>query len=209
MRKRDHAKGFTLIELAVTLTVVVVLTLLALPSFQGMRQRAAIRGAAEEVMAFWNHARLEAARRNTMVKVGIVQANSGAQFCLGAATTTSATDTTPCDCRQATPGSNVCNVARFPENMTTAQAEWKEVKLAGVTLGGGTLLTNIEPAVFEPKRTVLTVGADDGTVSLQGPPGPFSYKLNVTVDKFGRAFVCESTASVHHLPEYADRRCAD
>lgn len=208
--KARSSRGFTLIELAVTLTVVLVLGMLALPSFLGMRQRSAIRGAGDNVLAFWNQARLEAVKRNSYVKVGVVQTNSGAQFCLGAATTTDPNDTTPCDCTQAAPLSNVCDVARFPSGMTAAgQAEWNRVTLAGVTLGGGTLLTAIEPAVIDPKRTALTVSADDGTISLLGPPGSLSYTLNVSVDKFGRGTICESTSSTHHLPEYIDKTCAN
>jgi prepilin-type N-terminal cleavage/methylation domain-containing protein len=206
-----RAKGFTLIELAVTLTVALVLAMIALPSFEGMRQRAAVKGAANQLLSFWSQARLEAVKRNSMVKVGVVQANSGAQFCLGAATTTDSLDDTPCDCREAAPSdaTTTCDVARFPADMTTGQDEWNRVTLGGVTLGGGTLITAIEPAVIEPKRATLTVSADDGTISLLGPPGQFSYKMNLSVDKFGRAVICQSTASTHDLPDYADKQCAD
>jgi len=205
------AKGFTLIELAVTLTVALVLAMLAFPSFEGMRQRAATRGAANQLLSFWSQARLEAVKRNAMVKVGVVQTNSGAQFCLGAATTTDSADTTPCDCTVAAPAdaATTCDVARFPADMGASQSEWNRVTLSGVTLGGGTLITAIQPAVIEPKRATLTVSADDGTITVLGPPGNFSYKMNLSVDKFGRALICQSTASTHNLPDYADKKCAN
>ena len=43
MRHRHRIRGFTLIELMITLTVVVVLLLIAIPSFLSFRQRAALR----------------------------------------------------------------------------------------------------------------------------------------------------------------------
>ena len=211
--KPAHPKtpGFTLIELTVTLAVVLVLAMIAFPSFQAQRQRAALRGAGDQLVNFWSQSRFEAVKRNSMVKIGIVQSGSGAAFCIGAATTTLSTDTTPCDCTTAAPSdvTLTCNVARFPPDMGAGQAQWNRVTLAGVTLGGGTTLSNIEPAVIEPKRTTLTVTADDGTVRLLSPPGQNSYQLNLYVDRFGRPILCESTSSTHHLPEYAERICSN
>lgn len=198
--------GFTVIELMVTVLVMLVLIAIAQPSFEGLRQRSAIRGSAEQVLSFWNQARLEAAKRNQMVKVGIVQSDNGKVFCLGAATTTDASDATPCDCTQPSPGSDVCDVAIFPGQGN--QSEWRGVSLAGMTLGGGTVITAIQPAIIEPKRTNLTVADDDGSITLAGPPGNFSYKVNLQVDRFGRAVLCESTTATHKLSDYGTRQCA-
>ena len=211
MPVRRKLTGFTLIELAVTLTVILVLAMIALPSFQAQRQRAALRGAADQLANFWGQARFEAVKRNSMIKVGVVQTGGGSAFCLGAATTTASTDTTPCDCTTAAPSDATltCNVARFPPDMADGQAQWNGVTLAGVTLGGGTTLSNIEPAVIEPKRTTLTVTADDGTIRLLGPPGRNSYQLSMYVDRFGRPVLCEPTAATHKIAEYAERRCAN
>ena len=57
-----------------------VLLPIALPSFEGVRQRAAFGASAEQLLSFWNQARLEAAKRNQMVKVGVVQSDSGDEF---------------------------------------------------------------------------------------------------------------------------------
>jgi type II secretory pathway pseudopilin PulG len=203
-QRRHPAGGFTLIELSVCLSVLFTFCLMAVPSFASLRQRAAIRGAADEVLAFWNAARFEAVKRNQLVKVGVFAAADGS-FCLGAATTTSESDATPCDCSTAAPASNVCDVARYP----SAQSEWNRVSLAGVSIGGTTALSATKPVVIEPKRTMLTEPGDTGTISLLSPPGPVAYKINLAVDRLGRGLLCESLNATGRLPDYGTRRCAD
>lgn len=191
--------GVTLLELMVTLAVVGVLLLIALPSFIAVRQRAALRGGAEQVHALWNQARLEAAKRNGMVKFGV--ASSGSNFCIGVATTTDEDDDTACDCFETNSAdADFCNVSRFP---TVAQDEWRSVTLNGTpTLGDDTGVV-----VIEPKRTMLTDSADAGALSLNGPSGQYAYRLNLHIDAFGRATICESNAATHKMPDFNNRRC--
>jgi Tfp pilus assembly protein FimT len=194
--------GFTLLELMITITVIIVLMMLAVPSFQSFRQRSALRGAAEQTLGFVNQARMEAAKRNEMVKFGVVA--DGAKFCLGAATTTTAADDTPCDCFDAT----ACNVARFPGDPVNGQGEWKGVTWYVVdgttpTLGGGDAV-----AVIEPKRAALATPAQAGLISLAGPPGPNQYRLNVNINTLGRGIICESSNAADAMSDYIDRRCA-
>lgn len=192
-----RVSGFTLIELVITLTIVFIITLLALPSFSSFLQRSALRGAAEQSLSFWNQARFEAAKRNQMVKVGVVTNSTG--FCLGAATTTNAADNAPCDCF-----STACNVAVFPQN----QSEWKGVTYytaSGVTptLGGGNAV-----AVIEPKQAGLATPAQAGLISFAGPPGTNSYRVHLMVNELGKAVLCESSTATHKMSDYANRRCA-
>lgn len=191
--QRHKLLGFTLVEMMVTLAVIAVLLMVATPSFIALRQRATLNAAGEQVLGLWNQARLEAAKRNQMVKVGVYV--SGTNFCVGAATTTDATDSTACDCTTA----GACNVAAFPQS----QKEWRAVSLSGTPTFG----TNTGVAVIEPKRTSLTDSADAGAISLAGPPGRNAYKLNVRLDRFGRAALCESSSATHKMPAFTDRRC--
>lgn len=189
-------QGFTLIELVVTLTVVLILLALAAPSFFALRQRASLNAAGEQVVGLWNQARLEAAKRNSLVKVGVM--SSGADYCLGVATTTDLNDNTPCDCLDPAAITNVCDVAKFPAD----QGQWSRVTLFGTpTLGDDGVV------VIEPKRTSIVDSTDAGAISLNGPPGRNAYRLNFLVDRFGRAALCESTAATHRMPAYAEQRC--
>lgn len=196
-------RGFTIIELMVAVAVMLVLIAIAQPSFAGFMQRSAIRGSGEHLVSVWNQARMEAAKRNSMVKVGVV--SSGGVFCVGAATTTDPADDVPCDCTVAAPASDVCDVARFPGD----QGDWNGATLSGMTLGAGTFPGALEPVVIEPKRTQLIVPADAGTITLTGPGTRFDYRLNMNVDRFGRASLCESENATDHLSDFATRKCAD
>ena len=201
---RHQILGLTLIELMITLAILGIMLMIALPSFSGVAQRATIRGAADQTLSLWNLARFEAVKRNQMVKVG-VKTGAGGAFCLGAATTNDPADATPCDCLSAAPTSNVCDVARYPND----QSEWKGISLVGVTIGGTTLISSAQPVVIEPNRTSLTEPTDKGTISLAGPTGRDVYKLNLNIDQLGHGVLCESKLAISKLPEYANRRCAD
>ena len=190
----DRQQGFTLIELMVALAVLAILTVAALPSFSSFRQRSAVREAADQTAAFWNAARFEAVKRNTLVKVGVWKSADGS-FCLGAATTTNPSDATPCDCTLANPSTKVCDIARFP----TTQGEWNRV----------TASTGSVVAVLEPKRGSLADTSDAGVfVGLLAPPGPMSYTLNMHVDAMGRAVVCQSSSDTNIISDYQGRQCS-
>jgi prepilin-type N-terminal cleavage/methylation domain-containing protein len=186
--------GFTLVELMVALAVMTVLLMVAVPSFVALRQRSTLNASGEQVLGLWNQARLEAAKRNQMVKFGVLSYNSGNSFCIGAGTTIFFNDTTPCDC-----STNACDVLNYPEN----QKEWHSVTLAGTpTLGAGNGVI-----VIEPRRVSPTDPDNAGAITFNGPPGRYAYKLNFHIDRFGRGVLCESNAAAQKMPAYTTRRC--
>lgn len=85
---RQH--GLTLVELMVTVAVLAVVAVIALPTFAGVSERARLRQAAETLAADLAEARFEAARSGRMLHVAIDGAPSGWCWSVG---------TTPgCDC---------------------------------------------------------------------------------------------------------------
>lgn len=70
--QRSMQRGFTIIELAVTLALFGVLIALGLPSFTTFINNTQIRNAAENALQGLNLARAEAVRRNTTVRFQLV-----------------------------------------------------------------------------------------------------------------------------------------
>jgi prepilin-type N-terminal cleavage/methylation domain-containing protein len=195
--------GFTLIELMVTIAVVLTFAILAVPSFQSLRQRSALRGAGDQMLSFWNQARLESAKRNSNVKFAVLSSGSTGAYCFGAATTASTTVTASCNCFIA----NACDVASFPA--TGQQADWNKVTLSGATIAGSDWPTvaTITPVVIESKRTALTTAG--GTITLNGPIlGNKAYKLRLNIDTLGRGVLCEPTGAADKLSDYHNQRCS-
>jgi prepilin-type N-terminal cleavage/methylation domain-containing protein len=208
---RRRVLGFTMVELMITITVLLVIAVIAVPSFISFRQRSALRGGADQALAFWNQVRLESAKRNTLIKVGVFV--DGDDFCLGAATTTTlpadvANHDVPCDCMVA--DADECNVAQFPAliddgagNLVSDQASWR-----GVTLNGTpTLGEDSGAAVIESRRTSLINPDMEGSITFSAPPGPNDYRLNLFVDRQGRATLCQSNSAGDLLSDYLNRTC--
>lgn len=194
-----RARGFTLIELMVAVIILAILLAFAIPSFIDARQRTAVRGSAEQVASFWADARFEALRRNQPLKV-TMQSNAGGDICLGVSVPTSAADNTACNCFTA----GACNVATYPED----QNDWRGSRMPSNPTLGSPDTDQIAVVLIDPKRGGLLDPTLAGVFPLQSPPGGTTdYRLNVAVDRNGRAFVCEPAAAPDKLPQYVNRRC--
>ncbi len=73
--RRQHSAGFSLIEVAITLSVLGLLLALGLPGFQTWLMNSQIRNAAESISAGVQRARNEAVRRNQNVRFTLVSLN--------------------------------------------------------------------------------------------------------------------------------------
>lgn len=80
MKNQNH--GFTLIELMVTLAVLAILVVLAVPSFQDYFQKARVRGTADQVTDLLARARAAAVKSN--MPVAIQANNDSVTWCVGA-----------------------------------------------------------------------------------------------------------------------------
>lgn len=77
MKKRfdTRSKGFTLVELAITLAVIAILTTVALPAMQGFTIRSRLVGINNELLSALNLARSEAVKRG--MNVTLCKSNNG------------------------------------------------------------------------------------------------------------------------------------
>lgn len=185
-------RGFTLIELMVAIAVLSILMVMAIPSFNDFRQRAALRGASDQIVSFWGDARFAALRQNQLVRVSFVA--SGDNMCIGATTAAN-----HCNCLT---NAAVCDIGYYPSD----QADWRRVRIDSefvTTLGNST-----GEVVIDPKRGNITNSTHAGKIFLRSPPGGSTdYRLNVDIDRNGRAVLCEPIAAPSKLPQYSDRRC--
>jgi len=73
--KQNSARGFTLLELMVTLAIAAILASIAAPSFKGLIESQRVRSASNELISSLNFARSEAVTRNT--DISVTQASGG------------------------------------------------------------------------------------------------------------------------------------
>lgn len=184
-------RGFTLIELMVAITVLLVLAIVAVPSLADVRARAAVRGAGDQLVSFWANAKLEAVKRDQ--SIAVVFRRSGDAMCLGATTTL-----TGCDCFTA----NACNAGQYP----ASQEDWNRVTMVGKPTLGPTDSDDVGLAVIDPKRGSLADATDVGGMTVQSP-GARPYRLRLYVDVWARPYLCAPTDAII-LPDYGNRQCA-
>lgn len=197
MNSYNHkSRGFTLIELVVTISVLAILLAIAIPSFNEFRQRSALRGATDQVISFWSNARFEALKRNQLIKVGLIRTDDS-NFWLCAAEASSNTDTAAI---AAADRAAECTIGIYPGSIP----EWKRIIApTGVGKNGAAF------AVIDPKRGGLGVPGQAGFWEIRSPTGGVDYHLRVYVDVFGRAVACEPADSPSKMPQFTNRRCSN
>lgn len=95
MKSKSHKAGFTLIELMLTLSIAIILTLVAIPSMRNIIQHYRISAVADNLYYFLQNARTEAIKRNTQVYVSFV---TGDSWCYGMNAGSACTCSTPNSC---------------------------------------------------------------------------------------------------------------
>lgn len=177
LKPGTRPSGFTLIELMVAVALLAILTVAALPSFNELRQRTLLKGAAEQLLSIVANARFEAVKRNQAVRVTFDR-DSETDWCIGASVGTAAV----CDCRERDTGeSDFCELGYYPE----ATSDLRSLRAAAPT----NFDLNIEPALG-----VLENMATSHSVELTAPT--LNYVLQVSVSPLAHGNACVVNTSL-------------
>lgn len=174
--RAKRQRGFTLVELMVTLAVLAVVVAAAGPSFADFFDKYRLRGAADAVISLLSNARAEAVKSNQDINVAFT--GSGPAWCAGANAAgvptggNKAGAASACDCTNA----SACLVSG--QRMVLEQDAFPGVQIGALPA----------PVIFDSKLgTVTPLGSR--TVTLTSAQG--KYSLQVQLNALGQARSCK------------------
>jgi prepilin-type N-terminal cleavage/methylation domain-containing protein len=179
--QRKHYRGFTIIELMVSLLVFAVLVALAAPSFRDLMIKSRLRGATDDIVNMLNTARTNAVKQERNISVAL--GGTTAAWCAGANSAADPSNpgeavpaATKCDCTAA----NACKVGGYPTVISSSS--YADVSVSDVTA----------EFVFDSKLGTLVTSLDPGSTfsatSINVSSGKFA--TTVTVSPLGQTHVC-------------------
>lgn len=183
--------GFTLVEMMITIAVAAVLLILAAPLYVDVREKSIVRGAAGDILAMGQRAKLEAAKRNSFVTVSI-RVPTGATFptsnwCIGLQTTE-----VGCDCINAT-----CDI-----DQVSARALNGARLLAAANFAGGAGATT--DFTVDPKIGMLRNLPAGGSVRVGSPTAKWDYRVQFNLSTTAQMQLCQPVGAGHKLTDYPD-----
>ena len=186
-----HQYGFTLIELMVAVIVLVILTVIAVPSFTSYLDKAGVRGAADNVVNLIAQARQGGVKHDRDVNLAITGVDD--TWCVGAnqAVDPAAGSLSPgavaCDCTDTTE----CIVDN--ERLVVASSGHPGVTLTspagGITFDGR----------LGVRSDANTADVDASSFDLTSKSGRFV--LTVNVSPLGQATVCSKSGNILGYPQ--------
>jgi type IV fimbrial biogenesis protein FimT len=180
-----RSRGFSLVELFMSVLLVAIGAAVALPSYRDMVEKRQLTNAAEQVASFVNTTQGVAMKTNRTVTVSYAR-SGGDDWCVGAIA-----GETACDCTQTEPD----------------EADYCQIGSQPFTIGAGhtaglELLHNIDgdgAYAFDPIRGLFRDLDDALTMEMRSESDAF--RLNVLVNNTGRVTICSADAS-HAIPGY-------
>ncbi len=181
---RDRGCGFTLVEMAVTIAILALVLVLALPNFRLIVEHERLRDAAQTLQSDLMTARAEAIRRN--IDIFAVFVTDGATgWCYGVGTRLD------CDCRITDAANATACVLPNPDGTrqlkVVASEDYRDVRMTSAVFGG-----TLNYVGFNPFRGATTQGTGtplSGSVELRSPDDGL---VRIQVNPVGRASPCST-----------------
>ncbi len=181
---RSH-RGFTLVELTMSIVLIGIGTTLAFPSYRDMIDKRQLTNNAERLAAFVSSVQTISSRTNQVVTVSYSRSNHE-NWCIGAVI-----DDTACDCTETvSTASDFCAIDSQKFVMDNGDTNDQEL-LHSITGDGA--------YSFDPIRGLFLDLDDSLTMELHSDNRKF--KLNLVVSSTGRVILC-SDDSEHAIPGY-------
>ena len=181
---RSH-RGFTLVELMMSIVLIGIGTTLAIPSYRDMIDKRQLTNNAERLASFVSSVQTISSRTNQVVTVSYSRTNHK-NWCIGAVI-----DDTACDCTETvTTASDFCAIDSQKFVMDNDDTNDQEL-LHSITGDGA--------YSFDPIRGLFLDLDDSLTMELHSDNRKF--KLNLVVGSTGRVILC-SDDSEHAIPGY-------
>jgi type IV fimbrial biogenesis protein FimT len=178
-------RGFSLVEIMMSLVLVAIGMALALPSYRDMVEKRQVTNGAEQLASFINTAQGVAMKTNQVVTISYDRSGHD-DWCVGAVS-----GETACDCTETdTSATDYCQIATQPFILNNGHAG--DLELMHAMEGDGAY-------AFDPIRGLFLDLDDSLTLELHSPSRDF--RLNLVVNSTGRVVLC-SEDSEHSIPGY-------
>ena len=178
-------RGFSLVEIMMSLVLVAIGLALALPSYRDMVEKRQVTNGAEQLASFINTAQGVAMKTNQVVTISYSRSDDN-DWCVGAIS-----GETACDCTETdTSATDYCQIATQPFVLNNGHTGDRDLMHA--MDGDGAY-------AFDPIRGLFLDLDDSLTVELRSPSDDF--RLNLVVNSTGRVILC-SGDSAHSIPGY-------
>ena len=183
------AKGFSIIELMISLLLIAIGAALALPSYQNMMEKRQLSRGAEQLLAFVNSAQSRSIQWNERLNVSWKRTGD-TEWCVGANLGDTICDCTVTDTNNAT----YCDINNatwiFDDEIAGDLVLLKSV--SGDAGGDGAFS-------FDPDRGLFINMNDSLAIELHSRSQ--NYQLQLTVNNAGQASLCSKDAE-HQIPAY-------
>jgi type IV fimbrial biogenesis protein FimT len=184
--KPRRQRGFTLIEVMMSVVLLAIGAALAIPSYRDMVEKRQLTNAAEQLAAFVNSTQTIASRTNEVITVSYRRRGAD-EWCVGATMGVSA-----CNCEQTdSTATDYCEIESRPfvlnQSISTGAELMQEISAQRSSYS------------FDPVRGIFTNMDDYVTMKMHS--NSRDYKLNLMVNATGRVILCSEDES-HSVPGY-------